>query len=190
MVLSAGVSAVAGWLVWDRHRLCRRIAESVRRQEALEARYGAAIEEHHEFVAALEHDLSVAANVANWRAFHDDLTALPNRALLLDRLEQSLARRSGREGAVVVLVCDLDRFRTVNETVGRAVADSLLVQVADRLSSAVRPGDTVAGSAATSSWPWPRRPGSSGHSAPPSSSRPAASSNSGGSPIRSSGACR
>ena len=144
VMLSAGVSAVAGWLGWERHRWRRRAAEAAQRNDTLEIRYAAALECHAELVAALEQDLSAAATVANWRAFHDDLTALPNRALLIDRLEQALARRSGREGAVVVLVCDLDRFRMVNETVGRAAGDALLVKVADRLATAVRPGDTVA----------------------------------------------
>ncbi|HET9769559.1 MAG TPA: bifunctional diguanylate cyclase/phosphodiesterase [Acidimicrobiia bacterium] len=143
--LALAVSAAAAALLqWDRQRLRRRVAEAARDQEALRARIDALIEHNDEVVSALERDLGVAATVANWRAFHDDLTALPNRTLLIDRLEQALARRSGREGAVVVLVCDLDRFRMVNESIGRAAGDALLVQVADRLSATVRPGDTVA----------------------------------------------
>jgi diguanylate cyclase (GGDEF)-like protein len=144
VMLSVGLSVGTGWLLRDRHRLRCRVAEAARDQERLQARLDELGERHEEIVAALEGDLSAAATVANWRAFHDDLTALPNRALLLDRLEQALARRSGREGAVAVLVCDIDRFRSVNETAGRAAGDALLVQVADRLSAAVRPGDTVA----------------------------------------------
>lgn len=144
LVLLAGLAGIAVALQWDRRRLRRRLARTACDQEALRARLEGLIEHNDEVVAALERDLGVAATVANWRAFHDDLTALPNRALLIDRLEQALARRSGREGAVAVLVCDLDRFRVVNETVGRAAGDALLVQVADRLSAAVRPGDTVA----------------------------------------------
>lgn len=144
VVLSAGVSAVAVWLAWERHRLRGRVARAAQDLELLRARYDTEVEQHEEIVAALERDLSVAASVANWKAFHDDLTALPNRTLLLDRLEQALARRCGREGAVVALVCGLDRFRMVNETVGRTSGDTLLIQVADRLAAAVRPGDTVA----------------------------------------------
>jgi diguanylate cyclase (GGDEF)-like protein len=144
LVLPAGVSAVAGWLAFEQRRLRRRLTHEACLNDALEVRFAIATERHDEIVAALEHDLSVAGTVANWRAFHDDLTALPNRALLIDRLEQALARRSGREGAVLVLVCDLDRFRLVNETVGRASGDSVLVRAADRLVAAVRPGDTVA----------------------------------------------
>jgi diguanylate cyclase (GGDEF)-like protein len=144
VVVPLGLAVAVGWLLRDRRRLRRRVAEAARDHDALEGRLEALAEHNDDLVAALERDLSVAATVANWRAFHDDLTALPNRALLIDRLEQALARRSGREGAVAVLVCDLDRFRIVNESVGRAGGDALLVQVADRLSAAVRPGDTVA----------------------------------------------
>jgi len=85
-----------------------------------------------------------ATAIAAWRAFHDGLTALPNRSLLLDRLQQALARRTGRDGAVVILCCDLDGFRLVNDALGRAAGDAVLVEVADRFSAAVRPGDTVA----------------------------------------------
>ena len=143
-VLAVGLGSVAGWLAWERQRLQWRVAEAGRAQDALQARFDAAAFHNNELVAALERDLRAAGTVANWRAFHDDLTALPNRALLIDRLEQALARRSGREGAVAVLVCDLDRFRMINETIGRACGNTLMVQVADRLSTAVRPGDTVA----------------------------------------------
>jgi diguanylate cyclase (GGDEF)-like protein len=98
----------------------------------------------NERLRLLERDLSVAGRIADWRAFHDDLTALPNRVLLIDRLHQALARRTGREGAVAVLCCDLDGFRTVNDTFGRAAGDAILIAASDRLAATVRPGDTVA----------------------------------------------
>src|SRR3954454_16237346 len=79
------------------------------------------------------------------RAVHDDLTGLPNRTLLTDRLEQALARveRDG-ERAVAVMFIDLDHFKLVNDSWGHATGDALLRLVADRIRTAIRPGDTVA----------------------------------------------
>ncbi|QHI98820.1 EAL domain-containing protein [Xylophilus rhododendri] len=79
-----------------------------------------------------------------WLAFIDDLTGLPNRRLLLDRLEQALgdSTRLGRCGALLLL--DLDNFKDANDTLGPAGGDRLLTQVASRLRGCVRPHDTVA----------------------------------------------
>jgi diguanylate cyclase (GGDEF)-like protein len=78
------------------------------------------------------------------RATHDHLTGLPNRGLLLDRLELALAR-ARREGTpVALLFIDLDRFKDVNDTHGHDAGDAVLVEVADRMSGVLRPSDTVA----------------------------------------------
>ena len=77
-------------------------------------------------------------------AFYDPLTNLPNRRLLLDRLQQALAvsARNGRYGALLFL--DLDHFKTINDTQGHAMGDQLLIEVARRLQTCVREGDSVA----------------------------------------------
>ena len=77
-------------------------------------------------------------------AFYDSLTRLPNRRLLLDRLHQAFAvgARSGQYGAVLFL--DLDNFKKLNDTKGHDIGDQLLIEVARRLESCVRDGDTVA----------------------------------------------
>jgi diguanylate cyclase (GGDEF)-like protein len=78
------------------------------------------------------------------RAMHDQLTGLPNRDLLMDRLSVALARL-GRQGtAVGVLFIDLDGFKEVNDLHGHDVGDELLISVAARLRREVRDGDTVA----------------------------------------------
>ena len=80
----------------------------------------------------------------NRLAFFDPLTNLPNRRLLLDRLQHALATsaRSGRHGAIMFI--DLDNFKTINDTEGHNYGDLLLVEMARRLQSCVREGDTVA----------------------------------------------
>jgi diguanylate cyclase (GGDEF)-like protein len=78
------------------------------------------------------------------QAFHDTLTGLPNRALFLDRLGQALSRRNRIGSLTAVLFLDLDRFKWINDSLGHAAGDQLLVQVAERLSSAIRSGDSVA----------------------------------------------
>jgi diguanylate cyclase (GGDEF)-like protein/PAS domain S-box-containing protein len=77
-------------------------------------------------------------------AFYDQLTRLPNRRLLLDRLEQSLASSARRQRQGALLFIDLDNFKTLNDTLGHDKGDLLLQQVAQRLSTCVRESDTLA----------------------------------------------
>jgi diguanylate cyclase (GGDEF)-like protein/PAS domain S-box-containing protein len=76
-------------------------------------------------------------------ATHDPLTGLPNRTLLLDRLELAARRAQRRGGDIGVLFCDLDRFKVVNDRLGHEAGDQLLHDIALRLASHLRPGDTV-----------------------------------------------
>ncbi|OYT88802.1 MAG: hypothetical protein CFE43_20610 [Burkholderiales bacterium PBB3] len=91
-------------------------------------------------------ELQLQASEARFRslAFYDALTGLPNRRMLLDRLKLSVAAsaRHGQHGALLFI--DLDKFKTLNDTLGHVMGDALLCQVAQRLQGCVRKIDTVA----------------------------------------------
>jgi diguanylate cyclase (GGDEF)-like protein len=86
-------------------------------------------------------DSSVRATEA---ALHDSLTGLPNRALMLERLEHAFARGLRSSNTCAVFFVDLNRFKAVNDTYGHPIGDELLVAVAERLLTAIRPADTLA----------------------------------------------
>jgi diguanylate cyclase (GGDEF)-like protein len=89
-------------------------------------------------------ELQDASEQFHTSSLHDALTGLPNRILLLERLEHALLR-SGRLGyPVAILFVDLDRFKSVNDNHGHLVGDDLLVAVAQRMAGLIRPGDTLA----------------------------------------------
>jgi diguanylate cyclase (GGDEF)-like protein/PAS domain S-box-containing protein len=76
-------------------------------------------------------------------AHHDALTGLPNRSLLLDRLDQALTQAARSKQRVAIMFLDLDRFKSINDTLGHHVGDMLLKHVAERLRESVRAVDTV-----------------------------------------------
>jgi diguanylate cyclase (GGDEF)-like protein/PAS domain S-box-containing protein len=78
------------------------------------------------------------------QALHDSLTGLPNRALLMDRLERSLASENRQQQTLALVFLDLDRFKTINDTLGHAAGDEVLTVTADRIRSAIRESDTAA----------------------------------------------
>lgn len=77
-------------------------------------------------------------------AHHDQLTGLPNRMLLLDRLQQAIFRAQRHQQKIAVFMLDIDHFKRINDTLGHADGDALLMAVAQRLLSSVRETDTVA----------------------------------------------
>ncbi len=79
-----------------------------------------------------------------YRAYHDPLTDLPNRALFLDRLTVAIAHAERQHRALAVLFIDVDDLKMVNDTLGHATGDELLNRLAGRLSDMIRRGDTVA----------------------------------------------
>ena len=87
---------------------------------------------------------ATAEETIRHQALHDALTGIPNRTLLVDRLEQALERAGRTDTLVGVLYIDLDRFQDVNDTYGHPTGDALLIAVAEELSAAIRPGDTIA----------------------------------------------
>jgi diguanylate cyclase (GGDEF)-like protein/PAS domain S-box-containing protein len=88
-------------------------------------------------------DRRAAEEQINFLAFHDELTHLPNRNLFLDRLQQAIFEADRTEHLVAVLFLDLDRFKTINDSLGHTVGDQVLIQAAKRLNSVLRAGDTI-----------------------------------------------
>lgn len=80
----------------------------------------------------------------HYLAHYDQLTGLPNRTLMLDRLQQAILRAEREDEKIAVLVLDIDHFKQINDSLGHVDGDALLAAVAGRLDSAVRESDTVA----------------------------------------------
>ncbi|MCB4797017.1 diguanylate cyclase [Pseudomonas sp. NP21570] len=92
------------------------------------------------------HDISArkeAEAMISYQATHDSLTQLPNRTVFKDRLDLALAHAKRSHNKLAVMFLDLNRFKTVNDTLGHNVGDHLLEQVAQRLKACLREGDTL-----------------------------------------------
>ncbi len=119
----------------------------VRVEEGAHDEIGTLTRAFNEMLAEIENrDGALKEGEARLRhlAFHDPLTQLPNRALLLDHLKLGLAQARRHQTRLAVMFLDLDRFKIVNDSLGHSFGDRLLGMASGRLSAALREGDTVA----------------------------------------------
>jgi diguanylate cyclase (GGDEF)-like protein/PAS domain S-box-containing protein len=88
-------------------------------------------------------DRKKAEEAVHRMAHYDDLTGLPNRTLLNDRIKQAIAHASRRQRTIAVMFMDLDRFKAVNDSLGHGIGDQLLIAVSERLQESLRQYDTI-----------------------------------------------
>jgi diguanylate cyclase (GGDEF)-like protein/PAS domain S-box-containing protein len=117
--------------------------EDVTPEREADTRVQRALDALERAVAERTAELQDAQARAQHLADHDPLTGLPNRRLLEDRLTQALALGQRHRSQTAVMFVDLDRFKTINDSLGHAVGDALLKEVASRLVTQLRVGDTI-----------------------------------------------
>lgn len=105
---------------------------------------GAAIFHSHKLLRQRATEVENRQQLLEDKAYYDALTQLPNRSLLSDRIAQAIARSTRNQRLLAVCFVDLDNFKPVNDTFGHDTGDQVLIEVAKRLQSSVRGGDTVA----------------------------------------------
>ncbi len=135
------VSRGRAWGVLD---LYRAAPGPWSRQELAAARLLADVAVSYVVMAADRDEARAAQSELAHRSTHDELTGLPNRALLFDRLAHALTAAARHGQTVAVFFLDLDGFKQINDTLGHAAGDSVLVQAAERLAATLRADDTLA----------------------------------------------
>ncbi len=141
-------SAVAMW-----RRLTRRISElasAARRIETGDYRDEVKLTRGDEFGDLANAFNSMQLGIARreqqiaYQAFHDNLTGLPNRASLQRQLHEALDRARRHQEPLTLMMLDIDRFKEINDTMGHALGDLVLIEIGRRLRAALRPGDRLA----------------------------------------------
>jgi diguanylate cyclase (GGDEF)-like protein/PAS domain S-box-containing protein len=126
---------------------------ALRRSDEIEIPVSQVLLVHHDAVGKVEYLSTIARDISERKRFeaellhqstHDILTGLPNRILLMDRLAAELERARHANSFVAVLFLDMDNFKRINDSLGHAIGDVLLQQIADRMQAALRPNDTIA----------------------------------------------
>ncbi len=147
--LAAGLRAVFTFPLWHGDKplgaldLYRDVPGTLSAQSMAAAQTLADVAAAFLLNAQVRLDMQQAGDRAQQQALHDALTGLPNRTLLLDRLQHAVRRSRRSAKNCAVLFIDLDRLKVVNDTYGHAAGDELLIAASRRLNALIRPGDTL-----------------------------------------------